>query len=1110
MPGSYVPTRSMRSMMEAPRYQWQIALFAIFVLSFVEEERIWADTIRPAPSLEQQLKQTPLAVLVSEIQARGNPQRGALLFYKSAAACAQCHVSVDRTPSVGPDLALLLAPGEKLAITEEYLVQALLYPSKDVRPPYRVVSFLTEDEQTIVGSILSEDETRIVVRPINDLTNSVTIEKKKVDTKKDSALSMMPDGLISSMRDQGEFFDLTAYVLEVVRGGRQREAELKPTPKQLAIKEDWLDLDHSGIIKSLGKKDFDSGRTIFQGYCADCHGADGNRPSLPTARSFGTQPMKFGADPYRMFMTLTKGNGLMGSMSHLTPHQRYEVIHYIREAFMKPSNQDFFKIDSKYLANLPKGTKDGTYVEPVQRDFGIALGSQLDRSYESVLTANMEPWSIAYDLHSMNVAGIWQNGYLNVSDTQHALPRGEGTVSPSKPLEVGFQGWEWGHEGSLLYDRTALLPRGPMPAKWMEYKGYYQSGKQLVMSYSVDGRPILEVPTALHNPAGLRRTLEIGPGNELVLAIVDWGASNPTSLKWEPSNDGTMTSAIATSTITRSDASTKDLYALISSKHGKFDLRFDNQQRLIMTIPKSESTHIIDVCVAIDSAKSKSLDATRRNLEQAISTSVRPSEATQKTESIWPDMLETVGYRGLETEGYALDTLTIPATSFSNTWFRTAALDFLSDGRMIVSMYGGDVWLVSGIDDSLLKLKWKRFAAGLYEPLGLKVVRNAIYVTCKDRIVRLHDRNGDGEADFYENFSDDTDVSVNFHAFNFDLQTDPDGYFYYAKGGHGADYSIPGAILRISPDGKNREVFSTGFRVPNGMGALPNGMMTCSDNQGQWMPSSKINLLKPGGFYGWTPTYDGKGKWSADGGKIDIKTIVPPTKFDPPLVWIPHDVDNSSGGQVFVDDPRWGPLSGRLLHTSFGTGGLSYLMMQQIDGTHQAAIVRLPFDFRTGIMRGRVNPNDGQVYVVGLQGWNGSGRLGLQESGIQRLRYTGKPWKMVTNATVAHGSLKLQFNFAIDPESVREPKAIEAIQWNYKWQASYGSERYSPKTGDVGTDELKIDRLVVTDDGKGLAIQSKDIRPVDQLQLRMRLRSLEQELFQEEVLWTIHKVPAQH
>ena len=78
-----------------------------------------------------------------------------------------------------------------------------------------------------------------------------------------------------------------------------------------------------------------------------------------------------------------------------------------------------------------------------------------------------------------------------------------------------------------------------------------------------------------------------------------------------------------------------------------------------------------------------------------------------------------------------------------------------------------------------------RFAAGLYEPFGLRIVADQIYVTCKDRLVRLHDLNQDDEADFYESFSADLDVSVNFHAFNFDLQTDEEGNFYYAKSGHG-------------------------------------------------------------------------------------------------------------------------------------------------------------------------------------------------------------------------------------------------------------------------------------------------------------------------------------
>ena len=38
-----------------------------------------------------------------------------------------------------------------------------------------------------------------------------------------------------------------------------------------------------------------------------------------------------------------------------------------------------------------------------------------------------------------------------------------------------------------------------------------------------------------------------------------------------------------------------------------------------------------------------------------------------------------------------------------------------------------------------------------------------------------------------------------------------------------------------------------------------------------------------------------------------------PDEPDLPLCWMPMDVDNSSGGQAWVQGDRWGPLQGRLL-----------------------------------------------------------------------------------------------------------------------------------------------------------------------------------------------------
>ncbi len=140
-----------------------------------------------------------------------------------------------------------------------------------------------------------------------------------------------------------------------------------PSAAELAVKDDSVNLDHAGIIKKLSSRDFDAGQGIYHGYCFNCHGQDGNTASLPTARAFGTDKLKFGADPYRMFMTLTKGNGLMAPMSHLTPKERYQVVHYIREAFMRNRNPDYVKVDQDYLAALPQGSKDGTSLDVVPR-----------------------------------------------------------------------------------------------------------------------------------------------------------------------------------------------------------------------------------------------------------------------------------------------------------------------------------------------------------------------------------------------------------------------------------------------------------------------------------------------------------------------------------------------------------------------------------------------------------------------------------------------------------------------------------------------------------------------------------------------------------------------
>ncbi|MGA0134108.1 MAG: hypothetical protein ACO3ND_07125, partial [Opitutales bacterium] len=124
---------------------------------------------------------------------------------------------------------------------------------------------------------------------------------------------------------------------------------------------------------------------------------------------------------------------------------------------------------------------------------------------------------------------------------------------------------------------------------------------------------------------------------------------------------------------------------------------------------------------------------------------------------------------------YVLDRIRLPEENPWKSPMFTSALDFLPDGSAAVSTFHGDVWIASGIDEALQKVTWRRHAAGLYHPLGLKVVNGQVLVTCRDGVWRLVDRDGDGEADVYEAFNLDLMVTKNFHEFVFDLQQDAAG-----------------------------------------------------------------------------------------------------------------------------------------------------------------------------------------------------------------------------------------------------------------------------------------------------------------------------------------------
>src|SRR5262245_14902152 len=97
-------------------------------------------------------------------------------------------------------------------------------------------------------------------------------------------------------------------------------------------------VDHGRIISRWDEQSLERGRRLFQVACAPCHGTNGVQTINPQSRPFAVDKFQNGNDPFSMFKTITSGFKNMPSQTWMTPEQRYEVIQYIREAFLRKLN----------------------------------------------------------------------------------------------------------------------------------------------------------------------------------------------------------------------------------------------------------------------------------------------------------------------------------------------------------------------------------------------------------------------------------------------------------------------------------------------------------------------------------------------------------------------------------------------------------------------------------------------------------------------------------------------------------------------------------------------------------------------------------------------------
>ena len=662
---------------------------------------------------------------------------------------------------------------------------------------------------------------------------------------------------------------------------------------------------------------------------------------------------------------------------------------------------------------------------------------------------------VCFDTDTLRMAAGWTGGFLKLKETNIGAYKGEGTGAAEIAGEVKFRTADlpgWSRDDS--FEDPRANGAGPLPKTQGRFRGFYLHGNRVVLSYEIEGCEVLESPSLARKggQAFFVRSFTLGP------------AAAPLHLLVAESRETPETLAVGSSAGAGAE---------------KSDGRF------IIAIPAHAAALSFSVVMAPASAGRALSPGTPENL----------AALCKGGPARWPQTIEVKGAVAKDDAAYVVDTIPLPEDNPWKSWMRISALDFFSDGRAAVATMNGDVWIVSGLDVKLEKVVWKRFAVGLFEPLGLRIVKDTVYVHGRDQITRLHDLNADGEADFYECFNNDRTLWSSYHAFAFDLQTDSAGNFYYVVGGNqlGTKRDWHASLFRVSPDGAKTAVVATGFRAPNGMGIGPHDEIAVSDNQGHWIPASKISLVTPGGFYGHV----------ADP-RLD-KNAPAPASFEPPVCYIPMSMDNSTGGQVWVTGGKWGPFEGRMLSTSYGKASLLAVLDEKVDGVAQGGAITLPVKFTSGIMRARFNPRDGQLYVTGLKGWQSGG---ARDGCFQRVRYTGQPVHLPVGLHVGKGEIAISFPEPLATADANDAASFSIEQYNYKWWSTYGSPDLSlAKPGEKGRDKVEVTAAKLSADGKTVTLSVPGLQPVMQMEIRLRLRAADGAEIQTVIGNTINKVP---
>jgi hypothetical protein len=404
---------------------------------------------------------------------------------------------------------------------------------------------------------------------------------------------------------------------------------------------------------------------------------------------------------------------------------------------------------------------------------------------------------------------------------------------------------------------------------------------------------------------------------------------------------------------------------------------------------------------------------------------------------------------------------------------KVTGLDFTDDDRLVVITSGsvssggwvpnakpGEVFILDNVlgATSADKVVPTKVATDLLNPMGVDVIGDEIFVSERDQLTKLTDPDGDGFYDIHTKVAGWPDGG-NFHEFAFGLVHDDENFYVnlsVAINNGGASTNPQpaqnrGTAIKINRATGAVDFIAGGLRTPNGVALSGEGDLFATDNQGGWLPASKLLHVKQDRFFN---------HYTNPVGPFDQNPVTPP------VLWIPqNEIGNSPSAPVFIEE---GPFAGQMLIGDVTYGGLQRAFLEKVDGEYQGAIFRHTAGLEAGVNRTIVGP-DGAIYLGGIGEGGNWGESDKLHYGLQKLTPVGDNAFDMKSVKVTEGGFAIEYTQPVSAETVANiATAYRAQQWRYVATPDYGGPKVDEETLVVTGAQVSEDRKTVTLDIDGL------------------------------------------